>query len=312
MNVNYIRFYQTPNEEFSYSFTTPLYMNLNEPSPYEKYGLYSTASLSIDGTDIGTYNYAADGIYKEFQTVVPSITSRLSITNGELGILYGKDIDDSTNSFIITSDEVFNSNSLVVNNLIWSEKKVQVHANANSQFQQKDYIIYSGFEPGGSITLTVDKITNFKQDLPIQVFFVDSKGTNLSEYRVSFGYKGTSASNYIQSFKVPVNTASITVRFSATVIENTLPEFTVEFDNARLYYGKAKLLVGTPSSPNGEHSWSTLDGYLIDTTLMISFPEERRVELGYITEKEIAPQSARILSEYDTYENELSYQYIKK
>lgn len=32
------------------------------------------------------------------------------------------------------------------------------------------------------------------------------------------------------------------------------------FDNARLYYGKAKLLVGTPSSPNGEHSWTTLDG----------------------------------------------------
>ena len=84
------------------------------------------------------------------------------------------------------------------------------------------------------------------------------------------------------------------------------------FDNARLYYGKAKLLVGTPSSPNGEHSWTTLDGYLIDTTLMISFPEEKRVELGYITEKEIAQQSARILSEYDTYENELSHQYVKK
>ena len=45
---------------------------------------------------------------------------------------------------------------------------------------------------------------------------------------------------------------------------------------------------------------------------MISFPEEKRVELGYITEKEIAPQSARILSEYDTYESELVYQYIKK
>ena len=84
------------------------------------------------------------------------------------------------------------------------------------------------------------------------------------------------------------------------------------FDNARLYYGKAKLLVGTPSSPNGEHSWTTLDGYLIDTTLMISFPEEKRVELGYITEKEIVRQSARMLSEYDTYENELSRQYVKK
>lgn len=45
---------------------------------------------------------------------------------------------------------------------------------------------------------------------------------------------------------------------------------------------------------------------------MISFPEEKRVELGYITEKEIAQQSARIFSEYDTYENELSRQYVKK
>ena len=85
-----------------------------------------------------------------------------------------------------------------------------------------------------------------------------------------------------------------------------------EFDNAKLYYGKSKLLVGTPSSPNGEHAWTTLDGYIIDTTLMICFPESKRVELGYIPEKEILPLAARVLSEFDTYESELHKQYIKK
>lgn len=85
------------------------------------------------------------------------------------------------------------------------------------------------------------------------------------------------------------------------------------FDKAKLYYGKSKLLVGTPSSPNGEHAWTTLEGYIIDTTLMICFPESKRVELGYIPEKEILPLAARVLSEYDTYESELkNQQYIKK
>ena len=84
-------------------------------------------------------------------------------------------------------------------------------------------------------------------------------------------------------------------------------------DKAKLYYGKSKLLVGTPSSPNGEHAWTTLEGYIIDTTLMICFPESKRVELGYIPEKEILPLAARVLSEYDTYESELKdQQYIKK
>ena len=86
-----------------------------------------------------------------------------------------------------------------------------------------------------------------------------------------------------------------------------------EFDKAKLYYGKSKLLAGTPSSPNGEHAWTILDGYIIDTTLMISFPETKIVEFGYIPEKEILPLAAKVLSEYDTYESELkNQQYTKK
>ena len=85
------------------------------------------------------------------------------------------------------------------------------------------------------------------------------------------------------------------------------------FPNAKLYYGKSMLLVGTPSSPNGEHAWTIIGNKLIDTTLMISIPIERRQEFGYITEKEIASESAKILSEYETYENESkkNNQYIK-
>ena len=60
-----------------------------------------------------------------------------------------------------------------------------------------------------------------------------------------------------------------------------------KFDNATLFYGNAKLLIGTDSSPNGEHAWTILNNHLIDTTLMISIPIEKIKELGYTPEKEI-------------------------
>lgn len=77
-----------------------------------------------------------------------------------------------------------------------------------------------------------------------------------------------------------------------------------QFDTATLYYGTATLLIGTKNSPNGEHAWTTLNGYLIDSTLMIAIPLEFANELGYIIEKQIAHSSARMLSEYDIYEHE--------
>ena len=77
-----------------------------------------------------------------------------------------------------------------------------------------------------------------------------------------------------------------------------------KFDSANLFYGKANLLIGTKAAPNGEHAWTTLNNYIIDTTLMIAIPSDKAKELGYIKEKEIAPVSARILSEYDTYDSE--------
>lgn len=81
-----------------------------------------------------------------------------------------------------------------------------------------------------------------------------------------------------------------------------------QFDEATLYYGTAKLLIGTKNSPNGEHAWITINGYLIDTTLMICFPLSMAEELGYIQEKEIAHDSARMLSEYDLFEHEYKEQ----
>ena len=76
------------------------------------------------------------------------------------------------------------------------------------------------------------------------------------------------------------------------------------FNEATLHYGKAALLVGTKSSPNGEHAWTILNDKIIDTTLMIAIPTSIAKTLGYIQEKEIAPFSARILSEYDLYDTE--------
>ncbi len=84
-----------------------------------------------------------------------------------------------------------------------------------------------------------------------------------------------------------------------------------KFENATLFYGQAKLLVGTDSSPNGEHAWTILNNYLIDTTLMVVIPIDKIIEFGYTPEREIAPFSARVLSEYDTYDTEFKKNKIK-
>ena len=85
-----------------------------------------------------------------------------------------------------------------------------------------------------------------------------------------------------------------------------------QFNEAKLFYGKAKLLVGTKSAPNGEHAWTTINNFLIDTTLMLCIPITETIKLGYITEKEIAHDSARMLSEYDKYDNDFENNYHKK
>jgi hypothetical protein len=77
-----------------------------------------------------------------------------------------------------------------------------------------------------------------------------------------------------------------------------------KFDTATLYYGKATLLIGTKNSPNGEHAWLTINNFVIDTTLMICIPLEQAKKLGYTSEKEIAHDSARMLSEYDLFDHE--------
>ena len=85
-----------------------------------------------------------------------------------------------------------------------------------------------------------------------------------------------------------------------------------QFNEAKLFYGKAKLLVGTKSAPNGEHAWTTINNFLIDTTLMICIPITEITKLGYIQEKEITHVNARLLSEYDRYDNDFENNYRKK
>lgn len=77
-----------------------------------------------------------------------------------------------------------------------------------------------------------------------------------------------------------------------------------KFNTATLYYGIATILTGTKNSPNGEHAWITINGFVIDTTLMICIPLTEAKKLGYIPEREIAHDSARILSEYDVFDHE--------
>lgn len=82
----------------------------------------------------------------------------------------------------------------------------------------------------------------------------------------------------------------------------------IRFKEATLYYGNASLLVGTPNSPNGEHAWTVINEYLIDSTLMICIPLSEATNLGYIPQKQVASDSARMLSEYDLYDLEYEKQ----
>ena len=77
-----------------------------------------------------------------------------------------------------------------------------------------------------------------------------------------------------------------------------------KFEEANMYFGKAQLLVGTKNSPNGEHAWTIIEGFLVDSTLMLLIPVTEAVQLGYSFEKKLAYQSARTLSEYDIYDLE--------
>ncbi len=76
------------------------------------------------------------------------------------------------------------------------------------------------------------------------------------------------------------------------------------FEKAAMHIGVLSLLVGTKRSTSGNHAWVELEKFLIDPTLMIIIPISKKEELGYKTKKVLAYDSARTLSEYDTYENE--------
>ena len=75
-----------------------------------------------------------------------------------------------------------------------------------------------------------------------------------------------------------------------------------KFDEAKMYYGRAKLLEGTKDSPNGEHSWTIIEEFVVDSTLMLLIPVSEAVKLGYLAEKKLAYTSARMLSEYEVFD----------
>lgn len=80
----------------------------------------------------------------------------------------------------------------------------------------------------------------------------------------------------------------------------------INMENAATHVGICELLKGTKNAVDGNHSWTTINGILIDTTLMIAIKEEDARILGYISKKVLAKESARILPEYNTYSNEIN------
>ena len=84
------------------------------------------------------------------------------------------------------------------------------------------------------------------------------------------------------------------------------------FDEAELYYGKATILIGTKNCKDGNHAWTVINNYLIDSTLMLCIPINEIKQLGYIPEKQIEHNCARILSEFNIFDNEFENQYQNK
>ncbi len=77
-----------------------------------------------------------------------------------------------------------------------------------------------------------------------------------------------------------------------------------------LFYGKFPALAGTKNSPAGGHAWAVCGDFVLDTTLMLAIPIQEAKNLGYIFEKKISQESARMLSEYELFSNEYD-NYIK-
>ena len=73
---------------------------------------------------------------------------------------------------------------------------------------------------------------------------------------------------------------------------------------AKLHYGFAEILKGTKASLAGNHAWTIINNVLVDTTLMICIPVDKMADLGYVTERIISDNSAKMLSEYDLYDND--------
>ena len=76
------------------------------------------------------------------------------------------------------------------------------------------------------------------------------------------------------------------------------------FDEAELFYGRATLLIGTKNSEDGDHAWTIINNHVIDSTLMLCIPINEAEKLGYVPEKQIEHECARLVSEFNVYDNE--------
>lgn len=57
------------------------------------------------------------------------------------------------------------------------------------------------------------------------------------------------------------------------------------FKEAELYYGTATLLIGTKNSEFGNHEWTVINDFVIDSTLMLCIPLYISAAIGYLPEK---------------------------
>ena len=77
-------------------------------------------------------------------------------------------------------------------------------------------------------------------------------------------------------------------------------------NNCEICGGTVKYLIGSKNSPDGQHTWISYQGNIIDPSFMLQINEEYMKQLGYIEENRYNPNYDKIYAAAKEYANDKS------
>ena len=77
-------------------------------------------------------------------------------------------------------------------------------------------------------------------------------------------------------------------------------------NNCEICGGTVKYLIGSKNSPDGQHTWISYQGNIIDPSFMLQINEEYMKQLGYIEENRYNPNDDKIYAAAKEYANDKS------